>query len=1477
MPSVFQVSLSPELSLSSRKTAQPSFSHTSLSSNVSLNTLRIVAESDTDHFNVENKLVLISTIFTDESCEVNWVVKNATIPLNTSVFSLFKGFQFVKAQQETSIYLILSSGILSIHGFYVFSVNCGHLSSSIAIFPNSPPQEGSFQIVPAIGEEISTLFNFTAYAWKSENIPITYQFSYFYASIVAIQLQSQSNSTFTLLPAGLKSNAYRINCTVQVFDFYQSSSERSETIRVNPANSRGVESFINSTIHSHFPLSLQRINLIGSLLNKINTTNMPDCNLLFRSYNSLVDHTCGPCLSGYTGEAGSCNSFCFQRLSIRDVANISQPKECPNNCSSNGRCAYYNIHSGELVRICSTVSVNCNAKCICYTNFTGPSCTDTVSQLDTLQVVREKALLGLYNLSTSTSLLRAQIIALAISLSTQTAFSYELSPLSVYLTLSCAHNLLTAMTQLNTGYDAALPLIQAIDSAVSTSNYSRNLFVNTLMKYGSLVSNQLYPGQASIENIFSNFRIVTSVMFSSPKISLPLSDLEIISGKQANSIDIANLLSDQQTGKISVIELESMLFSESQFKSNPVIIQIFPQNLPSSKRLITVRLTNNLPQAIPNETDKITTICLKNMRSLIHRYKCPFSDYTIVHNCTNRVGTLSSQCPKYQAQCSNLSSATHHLCTVTFFSSTETVCNCTLNLDSISLHRRLYSNTAASAVLSISLELVATAAYVAHDFADTFQAAPNLTSVAEIGSVTIIIVMYSSIWFAGAVLFLFSARINRAKIKIEKWNGEKLSEDFPIMKENLKAYITEAIPVVLRKSDLNFRFVAEIIRHHKYANLFFSNKIPGSDVFRVVTILSLLMFLLVVFDDLQSPSDDGTCETFQSAVTCLARRSPFDQAQSYCQWNIVSDDGSAPTSYDYCSFDDSGSTLQDWVAVSVVVSLITGMFLRPIDYMLDLLEAPTTASIKMEQSRSILRGLKAGDSTRDISEDTIRARTMASKSFYYVAIKNCPDFSEQKLELGESKMKRFWSKEGSSPVSKIHELKQAILQQRLLFQNEAQQEFDDQWGLRSSSSYDEFEYDSVNQQVRSLSNIDFCPTIWRKIVCDLETVDLAAKKRIQKLKSAGSNQAGLEIFHLFLIDLLGRQSAAAKIFENKLEEDFKEEKVIRWAWKGTSGIILLLLNILFPYYTMLYGSLRGMAWQWAFLSTCVAQVFIEIFINETLECLWLNYFVPLLATSEVNDAHQVLIDLVDKVDQPYLEAREFVLDASEFHFVSKRVGKAFPSLLESSIIELYKTCLPGKSGKLWHESNFQRFVDRATTAVATGESSTVRYLFMLVFFVLSLMEYCATTPYLLQRMTVRFLQPILVAGIILLFYLVIDSPVSISIFIVAIAAFIIFIFRRRLNNILEPGKALSTVAPMESEVKAETNREDFLVNENNDCFSSVSSCDESLPLVCERIEGSCESSSLGNSFSVSLPSSFSDENSVLRESSEEGSSTEDEI
>ncbi len=87
---------------------------------------------------------------------------------------------------------------------------------------------------------------------------------------------------------------------------------------------------------------------------------------------------------------------------------------------------------------------------------------------------------------------------------------------------------------------------------------------------------------------------------------------------------------------------------------------------------------------------------------------------------------------------------------------------------------------------------------------------------------------------------------------------------------------------------------------------------------------------------------------------------------------------------------------------------------------------------------------------------------------------------------------------------------------------------------------------------------------------------------------------------LFVQDLLGRDTAAAKIFRAKADEDYSTMPVVKQWQKIVSAAVLVCLNLFFIYYSILRGYQKGITWQRAFLMACIAQGVIEIFLAPSI-------------------------------------------------------------------------------------------------------------------------------------------------------------------------------------------------------------------------------------------------------------------------------------
>lgn len=124
------------------------------------------------------------------------------------------------------------------------------------------------------------------------------------------------------------------------------------------------------------------------------------------------------------------------------------------------------------------------------------------------------------------------------------------------------------------------------------------------------------------------------------------------------------------------------------------------------------------------------------------------------------------------------------------------------------------------------------------------------------------------------------------------------------------------------------------------------------------------------------------------------------------------------------------------------------------------------------------------------------------------------------------------------------------------------------------------------------------------IKAELVQVRTESERKYQKLKIAHNTHIGLELLHLFVLDLLGRTTPVAKIFRTKTEEEyisnipfahilisFRHSMVVTTMTKVFAWIIVVLINFFFIFFSILRGLERGYAWQRLFLMACVFRMF----------------------------------------------------------------------------------------------------------------------------------------------------------------------------------------------------------------------------------------------------------------------------------------------
>ena len=371
----------------------------------------------------------------------------------------------------------------------------------------------------------------------------------------------------------------------------------------------------------------------------------------------------------------------------------------------------------------------------------------------------------------------------------------------------------------------------------------------------------------------------------------------------------------------------------------------------------------------------------------------------------------------------------------------------------------------------------------------------------------------------------------------------------------------------------------------------------------------------------------------------------------------------------------------------------------------------------------------------------------------------------------------------------------------------------------------------------------------------------------------------MEILQLFIQDLLGRDTAAAKIFRIKTDEDYGTLPVVDAWHKGVSLLAVIAFNVFFVYYSILRGFQKGAGWQRSFAMACVAQTLIEVLFCETLECLYIHFFVPNMISQpqlkKVRLALQKCIDTLCEtcsLENGWARRRETV-DAPQYLFVSVAAAKAFPRLMESMVVRSFHSHLPGPVSEKWRlgASSAGRETDgsgsaetsprpsgRGRSPCSSTNSQSIGSALSLSVTVVAA-NVISSIPLEMQKMAMRFFEPLLFGGFTLLWQALRRSQLNVLITGVVLFSFsVLFVYKsffsKRRDQVSASELAEIDVAP--ELVQPATQNTAAKGAQNND--NSNNDDDED-----ENTIGSWSSSLIGSlsSFSLSARSSSNDTDS----------------
>ena len=290
--------------------------------------------------------------------------------------------------------------------------------------------------------------------------------------------------------------------------------------------------------------------------------------------------------------------------------------------------------------------------------------------------------------------------------------------------------------------------------------------VGVLHHYGSMVSQQLLPGQFPVETVSGQVRVSVHAVSAAnvgeggsmnSAFSVPQTDAEKQLGVKSSSVTLPLFGGDSSGGttSVSVISLNAALYDNpGQFNSNPLTLNIANYHCAEPPCYVEVVLQNVAPvsiAAINGEVD-VEAFNVSCVEEDFTSYPHVCADGQVVNvTCNGTSAVVQTSCPYlvYSASCNALSSdgsvwsssasgqqqqqQQHSVCTAVASTDTSTTCSCELTYNAAASPSNAEDDLSSSSAGKYSVSYVAMLSSMSTSFVDTFESAADLSATSVTG------------------------------------------------------------------------------------------------------------------------------------------------------------------------------------------------------------------------------------------------------------------------------------------------------------------------------------------------------------------------------------------------------------------------------------------------------------------------------------------------------------------------------------------------------------------------------------------------------------------------------------------------------------------------------------------------------------------------------------------------------------------------
>jgi len=766
--------------------------------------------------------------------------------------------------------------------------------------------------------------------------------------------------------------------------------------------------------------------------------------------------------------------------------------------------------------------------------------------------------------------------------------------------------------------------------------------------------------------------------------------------------------------QVSMFESASRLHGSNRLLSNPLLLNIaFDQKVDRTGEIIeeiagvaVFTLQNNVAQDYDDAViyqKQLRTYC-NGTTALLVSSTCP-NGFIMTHQCAvGAAGVWNSTCPPstWQPVCTVIdgmhmyTSVKNTQCERLGFTTYSTTCSCTFpNFNIVTKYDTLELTTVGAFLPDLSTY------FVSFDEDASFET--STTSESFIVSKLVI-----SVWGIGSIFVFLCILLSDYKERFSGARLGKVSSDDPSM--------VSVIPVSPVSGQEKVSRVLHVLRsvfppesfyprvhswqrlcrvvwgEHMYTRMFFnthSKAVRISNVFRLVTGVTWLLFAVTVVMELQFPNNESICSSKTNSGDCLAVTNVFDNEQRACRWY---QSGHVDGNDIYtCHIKHARLTLWGVTCMVLLMSCFyvpANIFLDYIfnDYILRPTSQPSHRDLCIPNQSNFVVPTLAEES--NIINEVDPNFSCSGEDNSSVA-DDVADLENNCNERDEALMKDLMSK---------------IRMQRLFLPSESGnvKEFDQKWqwdgktntfqspnnllkrGKRQLMQLIRHRLGIIEQEPPQLETDDevtpFHSTVYARIMKDVTDTVRVSEQMDEVLNTADSSVVTEAMLKCFVVDYLGRLSTVAKVFSVDQERVLSRQQFVSWTRKVTAFIFIVLLDAGLLIYTLIVNLNREAAFQESYLHLFVIQILIEVVWFEFMLCVWMCYGIPLTISDEVQGAISVLRECATNAFLRRSDLSDRVLNAAKYLFVSMKIAANYPHMLEAQTVLAYHSFYPHLCG-----------------------------------------------------------------------------------------------------------------------------------------------------------------------------------------------------